>query len=329
MRVLIFGTGGVGSIYAYILESAGAHVTAVCRSNFTAVQQNGITITSALFGTVRAHPIAVRTAADAAADAAAAGHPFDFILVCAKALPGTADLIAPAVSSPTTAIVLCQNGIDIEPPYAARYPRNTILSAVVYLPTTQTSPGHVTMGPLQKLQVGTYPARAASTAAAQAQAATFAATFTAGGGVCELLDDVQQARWVKLAVNAAWNPMCALTRCSDAELLRSSAGADGAVVQVMREVARVAAAAGYRVDDGVLEEQMERPRGRLATGGKEPSMLTDVRERRALEVDAILGSVLRIARGLGVEAPRLELLFALAGGLSYSIRPDGESRPPA
>jgi len=128
-------------------------------------------------------------------------------------------------------------------------------------------------------------------------------------------------------VNVAWNPMCALSRCDDANLLRSSAGADGAITSVMCEVARVAAAAGYLVSEQVIAEQMARPRERLRTGGKEPSMLTDVREGRALEVDAILGNAVMIARELKVDTPRLELLFALAGGLSYSIKPDGEWKP--
>lgn len=46
-RVLIVGTGGVGTMAAYALEAGGkAHVTAVMRSNFQAVQKDGISIDS-------------------------------------------------------------------------------------------------------------------------------------------------------------------------------------------------------------------------------------------------------------------------------------------
>ena len=46
-RVLIIGTGGVGTMAAYALESGGkARVTAVMRSNYAAVQKNGISIDS-------------------------------------------------------------------------------------------------------------------------------------------------------------------------------------------------------------------------------------------------------------------------------------------
>jgi len=46
-----------------------------------------------------------------------------------------------------------------------------------------------------------------------------------------------------------------------------------------------------------------------------------------LEAEAILGNAVRIARQLGVETPRLDLLYSLAGGLSYSIKPDERWKP--
>ena len=45
--VLILGTGGVGTMAAYALEiGSKARVTAVMRSNYAAVQTNGISINS-------------------------------------------------------------------------------------------------------------------------------------------------------------------------------------------------------------------------------------------------------------------------------------------
>lgn len=46
-RVLIVGTGGVGTLAAYALEVGGkASVTAVMRSNYDVVKEKGITIDS-------------------------------------------------------------------------------------------------------------------------------------------------------------------------------------------------------------------------------------------------------------------------------------------
>lgn len=53
-RVLIVGTGGIGTVSAYSLELGGAaEVTAVMRSNYDAAQRNGIDIDSVQFGQVK------------------------------------------------------------------------------------------------------------------------------------------------------------------------------------------------------------------------------------------------------------------------------------
>jgi ketopantoate reductase len=53
-RVLLVGSGGVGTMGAYAMERGGkANVTAVLRSNFTAVQESGYTITSVDHGEVK------------------------------------------------------------------------------------------------------------------------------------------------------------------------------------------------------------------------------------------------------------------------------------
>lgn len=132
-KVLIFGAGGVGCVYGYFVHKGGANVTAVCRTNYEAVNASGITIRSKLFGNVHYQPEVIRSISDAK-------DPFDFILVCTKAFPGTSKVIQAAVS-PQTAVVLAQNGIGIEDEYAEMYPNNTIISGVVWLPTTQVEPG--------------------------------------------------------------------------------------------------------------------------------------------------------------------------------------------
>jgi len=314
-KVLIFGTGGVGSVYGWILEKAGADVTVVCRTNYTVIKENGITIRSGLFGNVHYKPNTVNSVS-------AAGGPFDYILVCSKAFQGSSALIQDAVSS-GTAIVLAQNGIGIEEEYADRFPGTPIISGVVYLPVTQVALGVVEMGPLERLEVGTYPARAS--AEAKAKAKLLQDLWTAGGGNCEVFEDVQAQRWIKLSVNASWNPICALSLCDDANFIRSSPEAIDMIRKVMAEVGQVAAAAGYPgLVDGAIEEHLSRSKRRLEAGGKDPSMLTDARNGRPMEVEVIIGNTVGIARKLGVNVPYLEMLLTLARGLNFAItRPEG------
>ena len=188
------------------------------------------------------------------------------------------------------------------------------------------SRGIVEHGPLEFFEIGTFPANASSEAKAKAQ--TFSGLFSAGGATCPVFDDIQTNRWSKIAVNAAWNPVTALTLCDDANYLRSSDVADETIVKIMRQVSDIARAAGYyQVTEEWIQDALKLQRGRINSGGKEPSMLTDIRNGRPLEVEAILGNTVRIAKTLKVDAPYIELLYALAKGLNFSTVRNEEWQP--
>lgn len=104
VKVLIFGTGGVGIIYAYNCSKGGADVTVICRSNYDAVKKHGLTIESQIWGTVSCRPQnVVRSVAEAGAAVKDEGG-YDYLLVCSKAFPGTAELIKDAVSDKTAIV---------------------------------------------------------------------------------------------------------------------------------------------------------------------------------------------------------------------------------
>jgi len=314
MKILVFGTGGIGSVYVYVLHKAGADVTTVCRSNYDAIKEQGITINSKIFGDVHVKPKAVQHISNAEG-------PWDFIVICSKAMPGsspsTAGLIQLAVGS-STAIVLIQNGIDIESEYAHAFPQNTIISGVVYLPATQVKPGIISMGNLELLELGTFPHDASNVSKDKVE--QFAQSIRAGGATARVYSDIQARRWSKLVLNASWNPICALSLLSDKNFLRLSPEAVGLVRTVMLEVVSVAQTLGYReVNTETVDNQLNRVKARVEPDGVEPSMLTDVRSNRPLEVEAILGNTVRIARKKGINTPMLEMLYILAKGLSQSI----------
>ena len=79
-------------------------------------------------------------------------------------------------------------------------------------------------------------------------------------------------------------------------------------VDLMSEVIRVANAAGVALTEELAEKQREYTRN---FPPYKTSMLQDYETRRALEVDAILGNTLRIARKYGVDVPRIECCYAL------------------
>lgn len=325
-NILVFGAGGVGCFYTYVLSRArDTSITTVCRGNHDAIRDRGITLHSTIFGNdLHVQPNGVARSCDSQQ----APGPWDYIVVTAKALPGIVEQIRPAVGE-TTCIVLLQNGIGIEEEYARLYPSTPIVSGVVYLPVTQIEPGVVRHGEVERLELGAYPA---DSHVARLKTLEFTELIQHGGGTAESHEDVQARRWTKLLVNASWNPICALTRLRDAHFLHSSRttadgdddkdfGATSFVRSVMAEVVRVASAAGYgeTVTEATVEWQIDRAKRRTMDTAIEPSMLADAKNHRRLEVEAIVGNTVRKARDLGVPTPRLDVIYMLTRALDRAI----------
>jgi 2-dehydropantoate 2-reductase len=322
-RVLIFGTGAIGAAYGYVLSKAipVSNIITVCRSNYSAALEHGFTINSSLWGNNLSYrPTVVRTIADALPHG-----PFTYIIITSKITsspPTTPSLIAPAVS-PETSIVLIQNGLNIETPYANAFPSNPILTATTYLPCTQTSPGVISHTSFELLNLGAVPSTAPQSHHDAAQ--SFASLITSGGATAHVLPSMQRERYIKLLANASWNPISALSRSRDAQFLRSSPHALQYIRSVMHEIASVARAEGHEIDDQTIEDNLARSRGR-SLPGVEPSMLNDVLGGREMEVEAILGEVVRVAEGRGVPVPLLSANYCLLKALDDSLRRERKAK---
>jgi len=127
-----------------------------------------------------------------------------------------------------------------------------------------------------------------------------------------VVDDPWPSVWRKVVTNAAVNPLSALIRKTNAELLADAPAcriADG----LAREVARVASAAGVPISE---EDAVRQWRAMAAlTGTNRSSMLQDVEAGRATEVDAISGAVAREGERRGVPAPLNQAMTLLVSAV--------------
>ncbi|EXJ94532.1 2-dehydropantoate 2-reductase [Capronia coronata CBS 617.96] len=173
LEVCLIGAGGVGTIAAYVLEkSQQARVTAVLRSNYAVVREQGFDIDSVDHGDVRGwKPWNIVPSLSAAIPKPATsttttsqdqGHVqgYDFVVITTKALP---DLIAslipdlnPLVTPGKTSLVLIQNGLDIEAPLAAAFPDTPILSGISMIGSRLTSPRSIFHEDPDLLKLGAY-----------------------------------------------------------------------------------------------------------------------------------------------------------------------------
>ncbi|KAI8990765.1 2-dehydropantoate 2-reductase [Mycotypha africana] len=311
-RILTVGTGAIGAIYSWRLSKT-SHITAVCRSNYEAVKQNGFDIKSAKFGEGLFRPDEV---VRCVSEADTSKTPFDYILVTTKALPecyNVADIIAPAVTRDST-IVLIQNGLGVEEPITERFPNNPIVSIVAYIGTSQVEPGKIVMSGRESLLIGKYLAAKRNS---DKEREFLIDLFKRGDVDVQVVDDVERVRWQKLFWNAVFSPICTLTGMNTSQLIKNQEAMSTAK-NLMSEVIDAAIANGY---DFNHEEQMQMMISRTeatATNYK-PSMQLDRERSNPMEVEVILGVPLRRAKAKGLKVPLLEQIYQLCSAANALV----------
>jgi 2-dehydropantoate 2-reductase len=295
-RILVVGAGAIGGFYGGKLAQAGCRVSVVSRSDYEVVKSEGIAVTSAL-GDFRFIPEKVIR------EVAEYGEPPDYILVGTKVVPetDTVKLIRPVVG-PGTAIVLIQNGVEIEQPIAEAFPQNEIISGLAFIAVSRIGPGRIHHQAYGRLTLGLYPSGSSE------KAARLAELLESTGVPAELTMDVVTARWRKLVWNAPFNPVSVLGGGVDTTMILGNPEAARLIRKVMEEVCLVAKATGHELPPTVIQENID---GTLAIKPYKTSMLLDFEAGRPMEVEAILGNGVRAARREGVAVPHMESLYAL------------------
>ncbi len=295
-EILIVGSGAVGSYFGGKLVQEKTRVSALCRSDFEIAKERGLEIQS-YKGNFIFKP------AEVVKDAAQLSIAPDYIVVCLKVLPeiSIADIIKEAVS-PDTAIVLIQNGINIEKEVAEAFPDNELISGIAFIAISRIQPGIAKHTGSGKLILGNYP-----------QGVTDKTRFLADCWLkaevpCDLSEKVIRDRWQKMVWNAAFNPISVLGGGADSLQMVNVPESENLVKQVMKEVLILAKATGNELPEKLID-------GIIAGNRKmrpfKTSMLVDYEMGRSMEVDAILGNAISIARELDIDVPFLESLFGL------------------
>lgn len=322
-RILIVGAGAIGAFYGSRLAHAkNTLVSALCRSNFRAVQTNGFKVSSPNYGETVFKPEYVFSSPD---DARKANVHWDYLLVATKALPDVSDdsALIEGLVGEGTSIVLVQNGLGVEEPYRKRFPRASVLSAVTIASAAQPSHGvikhnrwtRISIGPyLPHLDQGGSGSQANDQAVIDSNQKIVNLLLEAGIKDAEAYDHagLQFVRWHKIAINAAMNPSSVLSGGSgnqemslDPELSRHLRGVMDEVLETAPKVLGKPLPKKLATADAILGST------RKNSSGSKPSMWLDWEKGSRMELEVILGNPIRIARGKGLEMPRLQTMYAL------------------
>ena len=213
---------------------------------------------------------------------------------------GAAAVVRGAVGRHTR-LVLMQNGIGVEAPLAEAYPDNELIDVLAFVAVSRIAPGVIHHQAYGHLRLGRYPDGVGVGVETLAQA------FRAGGVTCEVVADVQRARWQKAIWNVAFNPLSVLAGGADTGEILDAEGGEALIRALMTEVCVAAAAKGFDFDEAVIATYIDQTR-RMPP--YQTSMALDYLNDRPMEVEAILGNVVRAAREAMVAVPRLETVYA-------------------
>ncbi|MFI4890105.1 MAG: 2-dehydropantoate 2-reductase [Steroidobacterales bacterium] len=328
MKIAIVGVGAIGGYVGHRLAHAGEDVTFIARGrNLEVLQTQGIRLLLP-DGTEEAVPKLRATA-----DYAAAG-PQDLVILAMKAHQVEAVAAdVPKLFGPQTVVVPMQNGIpywyfhrhpgplagtrvrsaDPHGLIGQHIPGERVIGCVVYPATELIQPGVVKHVEGNRFPVGE-PDGTESERVRQVSAC-----FVRGGLQSPVLKDIRAEIWLKLWGNMTFNPISALTRGTLAGICQYPLTRELAVL-MMTEAQTIAGKLGitFRVP---IEKRIA---GAERVGHHKTSMLQDVEAGRELEIDALLGSVVELARLTETPTPHLDTVYALTKLLAKTLQ---EHRP--
>jgi 2-dehydropantoate 2-reductase len=289
--VVVLGPGGVGGFLAAALLRSGIDTTLVARAQSAdAIEAGGgLRVRSVRLGDFSAQP---RLATVAAGEAGA-------LLVATKAV-GLEEALQRVEGLEPRIVLPLLNGLDHLDLLRERYGTRAV-AASIRIESTRVAPGEIEQtSPFLRVDM------ASADAGMRGPMDELAALLEAAGVPARILDSEAQAMWGKLV---RLNAIACATSAWDLPLgeIRSDPTRRAALEACVREGAAVARAEGADVDPADTMAELDDAHPELRT-----SMQRDIAARRAPELDAIAGSVLRAAARHGLACPEIERLAAIA-----------------
>ncbi|MEW6718253.1 MAG: 2-dehydropantoate 2-reductase [Chloroflexota bacterium] len=280
-HILICGTGALANLFAARLVASGAEITILGNwpEGLAALREFGVRLVQS-DGTERT--FAVRATND---PEACQGVRYALVLVKAWQTERTARQLTVCLASDGLALTL-QNGLGNDQILTQHLGRERVALGVTTTGATLMGPGCVRPGGEGVISLGEHPGLG-----------PLKVLLKQAGFKVETIDDVDALVWGKLVINAAINPLTALLRVPNGELVER-ASARLLMQDLAQETAAVAEAKGIRLpfyDPVAAAEDVAR-----RTASNRSSMLQDVTRGAPTEIDAICGAIVREGERQGV-----------------------------
>lgn len=327
MKIAIIGAGAIGGLVGAKLALAGEDVTFLVRGrNLQAIREHGIKL---LEHDGREH---VAREVHATDDYAVAG-PQDVVILAMKAhqVEDVLDRL-PHLLAPHTVVVPMQNGIpywyfqrhggphegrrvttaDPHGRIAAAIDPARVIGCVVYPASELVAPGVI-----KHIEGDRFPLGELDGSTTE-RVQQLSAAFVNAGFKAPVLDNIRSEIWLKLWGNATFNPISSLAHSTLVDICQFPLTRELAA-NMMREAQEVAGKLGvtFRVS---LDKRIA---GAEKVGKHKTSMLQDVEAGREPEIDALVGSVIELARLTQTPTPHIDTVYALVKLLARTMQEEG------
>ncbi|WP_041957771.1 ketopantoate reductase family protein [Sulfurospirillum arsenophilum] len=304
MNILILGAGGVGGYFGARLLQSGHTVAFVARgAHLEALQTEGLHVKHPSFEfaeKIKAFDLQSLADMDAAS--------FDLIILTTKSTATREIAIQLALwlrnQMNPPYILSLQNGVENEAILGDYFAEEYIIGGL-----TRKIGAHV-VKPAHIEAIGT-----AETILGMMHVSMdnerfleeLALAFKHAGIPTQTTHDIKQELWKKLVINNGVNALCALLRVKTGALFDKSSLSE--VVQgLMQETAHAARSLHVKISQEDVDAMFELIK---QFDSIKPSMLVDLEQGRALEIEEICGVVIRALHQIGVDAPYTKTIKAL------------------
>ena len=306
-ELLIVGTGAMASLFAARLSAAGVAVTMLgtWREALSELCEKGVTLVEA-DGSRQTYPV---RATSRTSDCSGARNAI--VLVKSWQTSRYARQLHKLLSEDGVALTL-QNGIGNREVLVEALGAHRVALGITTSGATMLSPGEVQAAGNGPIALSIH-----------SRLGPLASMLRSAGFTVEEAPDPDVLLWGKLVINAAINPLTALLRIPNGELLNRPT-ARALMASLAREAAAVADAQGIRLPFSNPVTAAEQTARRTASNYS--SMLQDVQRGAQTEIDAICGSIAEAGEQNDVPAPLNRTMWHLVSALTVAKGKSAEGK---
>jgi len=304
VKILVLGSGSIGSIFGGFLAKSGHDVTLVGRNpHVETIIQQGLEITG-IWGHHKILNLQPFTSPPQNPKSV-----YDIILISVKSYDTTeaVQTILHLVGD-NTLIVSLQNGLNNYEMITTFIEEKNVLLARVIFGVEMPRPGlvHVTVY-AKEVQIG-HPENKVPFE----KVSDIASLFTQAKIPTQPTREIMKYIWDKVLYNCALNPMSALLDCTYGELLENPF-TQKVMEDIIQEIYQVIEKKKIQLFQSNAESYVDELFQKLipSTAQHRSSMLQDLTKGRKTEIDSLNGSVLKIARELSLKLPINDTLASL------------------